>query len=55
MQLARSGIAGDPRRFGKGVARAGGIPTREDPSSADLKLFATTFAAGFLFVSLLIA
>jgi len=55
MQLARSGIAQDPRRFGRGVVRACEISTREAPASADLKLFVTTFAAGFLFVSLLIA
>ena len=55
MHLARSEISGNPRRFGKAGARTCDIPKREVPSSADLKLFVTTFAAGFLFVSLLIA
>ncbi|HSQ98803.1 MAG TPA: hypothetical protein VLM36_02695 [Sphingomicrobium sp.] len=55
MQLARPVVALDPKLFGRGRARvqpppplpAGGI-------SSDLKLFATTFVAGFLFVSILI-
>ena len=53
MQLARSGIALDPRLFGRGGTQVTSIaPTT---ASSDLRLFATTFAAGFLFVSVFIA
>jgi hypothetical protein len=55
MQLARPAIAVDPRRFGRGPLRD--IQPVTFPASsinADLKLFAATFAAGFLFVSVLI-
>lgn len=55
MQLARSGIALDPRRFGRAGARAIALSETHIAISADLRLFLTTFAAGFLFVSLLIA
>jgi hypothetical protein len=56
MAHARAAIALDPRHFGRGrvriveelAERSWGIPD-------DLKLFATTFVAGFLFVSILIA
>lgn len=58
MQLARPAIAIDPKRFGRGrtlmlaapvsEARGGGL-------SDDLKLFATTFIAGFIFVSVFLA
>jgi hypothetical protein len=55
MQSVRPVIAVDPRRFGRGIQRdlpaspvAGGL-------SDDFKLFATTFLAGFLFVSILLA
>jgi len=58
MQLARPLFAQHPARFGRGRVRLVGEALAE-PSSfaipADLKLFATTFAAGFLFVSILIA
>ena len=56
MQLARPEFALDPKLFGKGrhyelpcasAAPAAGI-------SAEFKLFATTFLAGFVFVSILI-
>jgi hypothetical protein len=50
MQLARPMFALDPRRFGRRPA-----PQPRFSISADLKLFATTFIAGFLFVSILIA
>jgi hypothetical protein len=55
MAHARSAIAADPRLFGRARPRifelesAGGLSL-----SDDLKLFASTFAAGFLFVSILI-
>ena len=55
MQLARPGIARDPRRFGRAGARAIALTNVQSPLSDDLRLFLTTFAAGFLFVSLLIA
>jgi hypothetical protein len=55
MQPVRPAIAHDPRRFGRAVARAYPVAGREVVPSADLKLFLTTFAAGFLFVSVLIA
>ena len=55
MQLARPPIARDPRRFGKAGARAVAAAVPQAALGDDLKLFATTFAAGFLFVSLLIA
>jgi hypothetical protein len=55
MQLARPLSATDPKRFGKGRVRELFLPA---PASAtfgnDLKLFAMTFAAGFLFVSIVI-
>jgi hypothetical protein len=56
MAHARAAIALDPRHFGRGRVRI--VEERAERSWAipdDLKLFATTFAAGFLFVSILIA
>jgi hypothetical protein len=55
MQLARPANAVDPRRFGRG--RLHELEPVRVPSSslgADLKLFATTFVCGFVFVSVLI-
>jgi len=55
MQLARPTFALDPRLFGKGRTRELRSPPAAGPMlSEDLKLFATTFAAGFVFVSILI-
>ena len=56
MQLARPAFALDPKRFGKGRARELPIAraARSVAISADVKLFATTFVAGFLAVSILI-
>jgi hypothetical protein len=54
MQLARPAIALDSRRFGRGPLRDGTAVRIAPAFSTDLKLFATTFAAGFLFVSILI-
>jgi hypothetical protein len=53
MQLARPAIAMDPKLFGRGRRR---ILDVAEPAciSDDLKLFATTFIAGFLVVSILI-
>ena len=54
MQLVRPAFATNPRRFGRRspvvLAAEKAAPTLGD----DLKLFATTFFAGFLFVSILI-
>lgn len=56
MQLARSASALDPRQFGRGPRRDLGAAAVAAPAIGnDLKLFATTFAAGFLFVSVLLA
>ena len=45
----------DPLRFGRRrSARAEALTISEASQSDDLRLFAATFAAGFLFVSILI-
>ena len=56
MQLARPVSAAHPRQFGRGPLRQvdQACPAAKLISS-DLKLFATTFAAGFVFVSVLVA
>lgn len=55
MQLSRPAFALHPSLFGKGRVRdtATSRP-RAVILSADIKLFATTFIAGFLFVSMMI-
>ena len=55
MQLARRTVAADPRMFGRGPKRVLEAAPVESRISDDLKLFATTFVAGFIFVSILIA
>jgi hypothetical protein len=55
MQLARPAVAVDPRLFGRGRMLDLQEPAARASISADLKLFATTFLAGFVFVSILIA
>ncbi len=56
MQLARPAIAQHPFRFGRGVARRDHQPALPGwELSPDLKLFATTFMAGFVVVSVLLA
>jgi len=55
MQLARPAIAAHPFRFGRGPVRSACSSSIERRLSEDLKLFATTFLAGFLFVTLLLA
>ena len=55
MQLARPAVALDPRRFGRGTVYQVAPPQRAPAITPDLKLFATTFLAGFVFVSVLIA
>jgi hypothetical protein len=56
MQLARPHFALHPARFGRGRLRKAGSATApaQFHIGSDLKLFATTFVAGFLFVSMLI-
>lgn len=55
MQLVRPAFALDPKLFGKGPTRdlSKAVET-ESRLSADFRLFATTFVAGFLVVSILI-
>ncbi len=56
MQLARPAFAPHPSLFGRGPVRDLSAPIVAAFSlSADLKLFASTFVAGFLFVSVLLA
>jgi hypothetical protein len=56
MQFARTASAIHPRRFGRGPVRDLEQNTPVVASIGDdLKLFATTFAAGFIFVSVLLA
>lgn len=55
MHSARPAFALDPKRFGRGPVRQLALPVQPRFSiSDDVKLFATTFLAGFLFVSILI-
>ncbi|HEV8406438.1 MAG TPA: hypothetical protein VGQ34_00765 [Sphingomicrobium sp.] len=55
MQLSRPAFALHPSLFGKGQSRAIASPRqRAVILSEDLKLFAITFVAGFLFVSMMI-
>ena len=55
MAVVRPALALDPRRFGRAPIRcADAQPARVTALSDDLRLFAITFAAGFLFVSILI-
>jgi hypothetical protein len=57
MRMLRPVIAADPRLFGGGRARAVAEPAveRRWTFSDDQVLFATTFAAGYIFVSIYIA
>lgn len=54
MQLFRPAFAQHPLRFGRGPVRATQDPVGTSTRWDDLKLFAATFVAGFLFVSILI-
>ena len=55
MQLARPTIALDPKSFGKRrVRRAASASGSGSTLANDIKLFAATFLAGFVFVSILI-
>ena len=56
MRIPRALVAADPTQFGRG--RLWQSPAAEDlgwTMPGELKLFASTFTAGFLFVSILIA
>ena len=57
MQLAQSARYIDPRRFGRGPARvhAAALPVPSSVPNDEVTLFATTFAAGFLFVTVFLA
>ena len=58
MQFVRPVFAAHPRKFGRGQVRSCAMAAEATPLfpgiSEDVKLFATTFLAGFLFVSILI-
>jgi hypothetical protein len=54
MQLARRIVAADPRIFGRGPKRVFEVAPAKSKIGDDFKLFATTFIAGFVFVSILI-
>lgn len=54
MQLARPAFALDPLLFGRGRFRVVDLPKSGWTISGDLRLFAMTFVAGFLVVSILI-
>ena len=55
MQLARPVFGMNPRSFGRGPSRAAALAGKKNWGfAADVRLFAATFAAGFLFVSILI-
>jgi hypothetical protein len=54
MQSARPIFAAHPSAFGRGLVREVAEPAAPSRLWADLRLFALTFALGFLFVSILI-
>ena len=55
MQLVRPFRAQHPTRFGKGKARSARMASkRASQLKADVRLFASTFVLGFLFVSIVI-
>ena len=55
MQLVRPVFAVDPRAFGRGIRRDLTAAPVRSRIGDDLKLFATTFLAGFVFVSVVLA
>lgn len=54
MRLVRPVFASHPKEFGRAPERTLDEPPQPLRLSNDLKLFAATFVAGFLFVSILI-
>ncbi len=55
MHFARPIFSLEQSRFGRGPTWTTAAPPAQPAISDDLKLFATTFAGGFLFVFLLLA
>jgi len=56
MAVVRPAVALEPRRFGRRIAFRGEVPSQRSRTlNDDLRLFAITFVAGFLFVSVVIA
>jgi hypothetical protein len=55
MQTVRPAIATDPRSFGRAIQRALPADAPASGLSDDFKLFAMTFLAGFVFVSVFLA
>jgi len=55
MHIARPALALDPRRFGRRAVPLSVSAPSFSTLSDDLRLFAVTFAGGFLFVSVLLA
>ena len=56
MRTPRALVAADPRRFGRAVVwREEIVRDRRWSFSDDIQLFGATFAAGFIFVSILIS
>ncbi len=55
MSYGHPGIAQDPRHFGRAPSWRLSAVAVEAATGDDLRLFATTFLAGFIFVSLLLA
>jgi hypothetical protein len=53
--MTRPALAIDPRMFGRRMVVHEPAAPATPSMSADLRLFATTFAAGFVFVTVLIA
>jgi hypothetical protein len=55
MFLARPVTSADPRTFGRGPAKD--VECGYEPAAAgrDVRLFLTTFAAGFVFISVFLA
>jgi hypothetical protein len=54
MQLVRPIFAPHPKAFGRGPMRELDEPAQPSYFARDFRLFAATFVAGFLFVSILI-
>jgi hypothetical protein len=54
MHFVRPAFAEHPSKFGRGRVRAVPATVPDTSISDDFKLFAATFLAGFLFVSILI-
>jgi len=56
MRTARALVAADPLRFGRAAPPQFGTSNEQSWTIADdLRLFAATFVAGFLFVTILVA